>query len=1055
MLARRTIGDVATRSSPITVGRERELARIDDAREQAAQDRAAIVIVRGEAGIGKTRLVADAIERARGAGSPILHGACLDLQGEGLPYLPFVEALRNFARTTPRERTLELLGPARADLGRIVPEIAALADDPDPAATRATAADGGTAGDAGTGAPAEPPQTSVDRARLFERVLGFIDRLGAEQPVLAVVEDVQWVDPATHDLITFLVRNVTRERLVAILTCRTDDLAPGHPVLGWLAELGRAPGAIRIDLGRLARRDIERQLTAMHGGPVEEEVLRSIWERSEGHPLFAEELLAAAGDPERVAQPALVEVLLSRVAALDAAARPIVRALAVAGGPVDELLLGPLLERSAAEVGTALREATAGGVLAVRPDGRYGFRHELLREIVERELSLGERRDLHERFARALEATPELADERPAAATAELARHWAAANRPVEAHRAALAAAAAAVAVHAFADAHRQFERAFALEPRLPADALPPPIERIDARRRAATAADLGGSPDRAGELIRAALAAAEEHGDPVVSGVLHSRLAFLTWAVGDGEAALAEHRQAVELVPAEPPSTARAAVLGGLGGALMGLGRWADSRPICEAAITCALGTGSAREESRARMNLGSALVALGDVDAGIDELRQAHDLAGPDPSELRVVIGHNLGLNLLGADRLDEALAVAQAARSEARAGGLERRYGMELAALAADVLVRLGRWDEADDVTTEGLALDQRGKGTPYLAAVLARLLARRGQVADARRRLAVIDGGRLEADLAVLHAIVAAEIALGEGLPELALDAVAAVIDPWLATGDVLWGVPLVTLGLRAAAEQAEALRVNHDASALADLEAGVGSLREHATSLASRVVSPGAAAWLTTAEAERSRHDGALDPELWRRAIAAWDIAIDPYEAAYARYRFAETELRRAGVKAAVATELVAAWRSTVALGAAALQTAIETLARRARVPLTADPEAVAAIASGQVGAGEASASPVANGPGHPAAGSGERRGHGLSAREVEVLRLVAAGRSNGEIGDELFITRKTAGVHVTHILDKLGVSNRVEGAMAAARLGLLETDAEATPQRRQ
>ncbi|HUQ77769.1 MAG TPA: AAA family ATPase [Patescibacteria group bacterium] len=1024
---------MATRSSPITVGRDRELARIDEAREQAAEGRAAIVIVRGEAGIGKTRLVEDAIGRARASGSPILHGACLDLQGEGLPYLPFVEALRNFARTTPRDRTLELLGPAVVDLGRIVPEIAALVDDP------------------GMDASAEPPQTTVDRARLFERVLGFIDRLGAEQPVLALVEDVQWVDPATHDLITFLIRNVTRERLVAILTCRTDDLAPGHPVLGWLAELGRAPGAIRIDLGRLTRRDVERQLRAMHGGPVEEEVVRSIWERSEGHPLFAEELLAAAGDPDRPAQPALVEVLLTRVAALDVAARPIVRALAVAGGPVDELLLGPMLERSAAEVGAALREGTAGGVLAVRPDGRYGFRHELLREIVERELSPGERRDLHERFARALEATPGLADERPAAATAELARHWAAANRPIEAHRAALAAAAAAVAVHAFADAHRQFERAFALEPSLPPDALPSLIDRIDARRRAATAADLGGSPDRAGELIRAALTAAEEHGDPVVSGILHSRLAFLTWALGDGEAALVEHRRAVGLVPAEPPSTARAAVLGGLGGALMGLGRWAESRPICEAAIACALGTGSTREESRARMNLGSALVALGDVDAGIHELRRAHDLAGQDPSELRVVIGHNLGLNLLGADRLDEALAVAQAARVGARAGGLERRYGMELAALAADVLVRLGRWDEAEEVTAEGLALDQRGTGTPYLAAVLARLLARRGQVAEAGRRLARIDGSRLEADLAVLHAIVAAEIAIAEGRPELALEAVTAVIDPWLATGDVLWGVPLVTFGLRAAAEQAEALRVAHDAAALADLDADVGSLRDHAMSLGGRVVSPGAAAWLTTAEAERSRHDGVLDPEPWRRAIAAWDLAIDPYEAAYARYRFAETELRRAGVKAAVATELVAAWRSTVALGAVSLQAAIETLARRARVPLTADPQHLAAGTFGEVGAGDAPAPPVTARSGRSVADSGIGRGHGLSPREVEVLRLVAAGRSNGEIGEELFITRKTAGVHVTHILDKLGVSNRVEAAMAAARLGLLEGDAGPAP----
>jgi DNA-binding CsgD family transcriptional regulator/tetratricopeptide (TPR) repeat protein len=1024
---------VATRTSPIIVGRDAELARIDEARERAGTGQPVIVLLRGEAGIGKTRLIGDAIERARAAGSPILHGACLDLAGEGLPYLPFVEAIRNFVRATDRDRAIELLGPALSDLGRIVPEVAAL---------------GAGAGLLVEGTAPDRPDSSVDRARLFERLLGFLDRLAATDPVLAVVEDVQWVDPATHDLITYLVRNVTSERVVIVLTCRTDDLGPGHPVLAWLAELGRAPGAVRIDLARLSQADVERQLAAMNGRPVARELARSIWHRSEGHPLFAEELLAAAADAGQPPPPSLVDVLLTRVASLDEETLPVVRALAVAGRPIDERLLAPLVGRTPGQIGDVLRAATARGVLSALPDGRHGFRHELLREIVERELSMSERREFHEGFARQLTAQPELADDRPAAATAELARHWAAADRPLEAHPAALAAAAAAESVHAFADTHRQLERAIALEPRLTEDARQTETERIDVRRRAATAADLSGAPERAIELMHAALALAEAHGDPALTGFLYSRLAFLTWSSGDGEAALLEHRRAVDLVPEEPPSTERASVLGGLGGALMGLGRWAESRPICEAAIACAIGSGSAHEESRARTMLGSDLVALGDVEAGLDELRRAHQLAGGEATELWVVTGHNLGLNLLGADRLDEANAVAMDTRDGTRAGGLERRYGMELAALAGDVLVRLGRWDEADAAIADGLALDQLAIGTPYLASVAARLAARRGDAAAARERLAEIDGDRLEADLAVFHAIVVAEIALVEGRPEAALDAVSAVIGPWLATGDVLWGVPLVTLGLRAAAERAEALRADRDDSGLVELQARVVALRDHATALSPRVVTAGAAAWLTTAEAERERLDGAPDPEPWRRAIAAWGSGIDPFEAAYARYRFAETQLRRAGVKADVATELVDAWRSTVELGAASLRGAIEVLARRARVPLTVDPGWAT-----ERDDGHAETEPIATGPGRPGApGSGPS--HGLSAREIEVLRLVAAGRSNGEIGDELFITRKTAGVHVTHILDKLGVSNRVEAAMAAARLGLLEQDAEPAPEPR-
>ena len=576
---------------------------------------------------------------------------------------------------------------------------------------------------------------------------------------------------------------------------------------------------------------------------------------------------------------------------------------------------------------------------------------------------------------------------------------------------------------------------------------MPSLTERIETRRRAATAADLGGAPERSAELVREALRAAETQSDPRLTGLLHARLGFLTWARGDGEGALLEHRRAVELVPTDPPSAERAAVLGGLGGALMGLGHWAESRPICEEAIACAVASAAAPEESRARTMLGSDLVALGAIEAGLAELRAAHRLAGPDPSELWVVTGHNLGLNLLAADRLDEALAVATNVRQGTRAAGLERRYGMELSALLGDILSRIGRWDEADRATAEGLALDQRGQGTPYLAVVRSRLLARRGDVTDARRRLAAIERERLEPDLAVFQAIVSTEVALLDSRPDDALDVVAEALAAFAATGDLLWGVPLVPLGLRAAAERAEVLRAAKDVAGLAALLARTAPLREHAALLAGRVVTASGTAWLATATAETARLDQLIDPEPWARAIAAWDAALDPAEAAYARFRFAETELRRSGVKADVATELLSAWRSATALRAAWLQDAIAVLARRARIPLLADLVAPSRASDISGSAAEPIAAAHAQGPVAHEAGPGHR----LSAREIQVLRLVAAGRSNGEIGDELFITRKTAGVHVTHILDKLGVSNRVEAAMAATRLGLLEPDADSDP----
>ncbi len=1083
--AGRTIGRVARRSSPVIVGRDPELAEIERARRAAAEGRPQIVIVRGEAGIGKSRLIEEALARARAHGDAVLHGACLDLDEDGLPYLPVIAAMRGLARTIPAEDLDALIGSAAADLAPLLPDLERSATGPlaDRPATRGRSRDRpehqtgtgvavaepaieGPAIESGDGAGAAGPDdatsparepvpvtaaSGVDRARLFERFLGLLGRLADRSPILAVVEDVHWIDPATRDLITFLVRNVTNERLVAIVTCRTDDLPASHPVAGWLAELGRVPGALRMDLERLSRPELELQLESIAERPLDAPVVDTIWRRSGGHPLFAEELLAA--DPSRsssAAPPSLVDILLARVATLDPAALHVVRVLAIAARPIDERLLGLVVERSAVEVGQALRAASAGGVLVSLPDGRHGFRHELLREVVENELSAGERRAIHERLAEALEARPALGEPRPSDAAADLARHWFAADRPRDAHRAAIAAASAAEAVHAFADAERLLERAIALEADLPADGRPSGAERIAIRRRASTVADLAGNIPRAIELIGDALSLVDVTADPATAGLLHARLGYLTWASGEGERALGEHERAVQLVPPEPPSTERANVLGGLAGALMGLGRLAESRSVAEEAIACAVAAGAPLEESRARMMLGSDLVAAGDVAAGLVELRRAHELAGPDATELAVVSAHNLALNLLAADQLDEALAVAGTARQTARRGGLERRYGMELAALQGDIEFRLGRWDEADVTTTEGLALDQTGRGTPYLAVVRSRLLAHRGATAEADRRLAEIDADRLDPDLAVVRIVALVESAILRGDPARAEQLATGAIERFEDSGTEVWAVPLLAHGLRAIGDRLESARAGRDVAAERSLTAAAERLRAAGSYLSRAGTNGAVAAWLTTARAEASRIGPTLDPAPWAESVAAWDAAGDPAGSAYARLRLAETELRRTGIKADVSTELVAAWRVATRLGAAPLREQIETLARRARVVLALPAAEAIASADGappsEVATGGEAARPrdVA-----PAAATPRRPAHTLSAREIEVLRLVAAGRSNGEIGEELFITRKTAGVHVTHILDKLGVSNRVEAAMAAARLGLID-DLEAT-----
>ena len=321
--------------------------------------------------------------------------------------------------------------------------------------------------------------------------------------------------------------------------------------------------------------------------------------------------------------------------------------------------------------------------------------------------------------------------------------------------------------------------------------------------------ADLAGALDRSIELTREALGMVDEAADPTSAGILHSRLGYLTWMAGHGEPAMGEHETAVRLVPTVPPSAERALVLASYGGALMGAGRYAESRDACEAAIATAVAAGAESEESRARNMLGSDLVALGQVDAGLAELRRARDIGERSGQpEFVIVAHHNLAMNLAQADRFDEALDEATAGRDVARRAGLERRFGQELAALAGDILLRRGRWAEAEQVTREGLGLAQRQLVIAYLAAVRARVLALRGDAAGAERLLETIDRLSIDPDVAAFVGQVRAEAALVDGRPADALAAAAEALERLAGLDDALWSPPLVALALRAIAEAAE-------------------------------------------------------------------------------------------------------------------------------------------------------------------------------------------------------------------------------------------------------
>lgn len=1011
-------------SSPVLVGRRAELARLIRAIDVAAEGRPQLVVVSGEAGIGKSRLIAEVVAHARSTGCRVLAGSCLDLGDAGVPFLPLAEALRGLARATPPSGLAALLGPTRRDLATIAPELAGGSE----------VADAAHAG-------------SIGQARLFERMLQLLGRLAGPRPVVAVVEDVQWIDRATRDLVTFLVRNMTTEPVAAFLTVRTEDLPAGHPNLAWLAELGRAPGGVRVPLAPLGRSEVAEQLTAISGQPPDDGVIDRVWRRSEGNPFFAEELFAAAdgenGADGGASVGSLAEILLGRLAAVGPDTTAVITAVALAGRPVDERLIAAVLDRPLGALRPSFREAVERHILREEPSGELVVRHELLREVVEDRLLAGERRDLHRRFATTLAAHPDLADPSPVGAAGELARHWAGAGHVRQAYDAAVAAGRAGDAVHAHADAFREFERARTLEDALRGDERPTPPERLDLRRRAAEVADLAGAIDRAIELASEGLALATELGDPVEMGLLHARLGYLRWASGDPDAGLDHHREAVRLIPEQPPTAARARVLGGLAGSLMAPDGYEESAALARAAIACAQAAGAVAEEARARNVLGFDLVAMGELDVGLDELRASRDLARDGgPPDMLVVAHYNLALNLTEAGRLDEALAEAQAGREAARGAGLERRFGFDLAALAADVLLRLGRWTDADEVSSEALRLDRTGRGSPFLSAVRGRLEALRGETEAAERRFRTADdlGAGDDPDTAAYVATGRAEVQLAHDRAADALDTVEAVLDPGAPSHALFVRAPLLALGLRAAGDLAERARATRDATTVAAVRARADRLLADVERLAAATAAPQISALVELARLEAARVDEPAssggDPGRWSRAAEHLDSVGDRYGGAYARWRASEVAMRDRAGRAEAESLLRSAHTSATELGAEPLVRQTAALARRARIVLDAAPRdpvpEAAAVAPAQP----------------PEDGVAALRRAGLSEREIEVLRLVAAGRSNGQIAERLFITRKTAGVHVTHILDKLGVGNRVEAAMVAARVGLEPDEAE-------
>ena len=985
-------------ASPTFVGRVEELQTLEAARRRAADGDPAVVLVGGEAGVGKTRLITELTARYSD-GTRVLVGGCVPVGDGALPYAPILEALRTLLADVGVAVVRELVGPSWPEVARLLPALG----EPDR-----------------RGSPSQAAQ-----ARLFELLLGLMGHLSDQIPLILVAEDLHWADRSTLDLLAFLVRNLRHERVLVVVTYRSDE--PGQQRLGpYLAELDRAGRVGRIELGRLDQAQTAAQLTGILGGTPAANLVHGVFARSEGNPFFTEELLGSARAGSDQLPATLRDLLRGRVQGLPDPARQVLAAVAVAGRRVPHRLLAAVAGQDDDTLVAMLRTAVADQLLVTQPgeDG-YEFRHALLREVVEADLLPGERTRLHAAYAKALAERPALAGALPAVAAAELAAHWDGAGEPARALPARVAAGLAAEHARAFAEADRHYQRALELWEQVTDPDRLAGLDQVELLARAAEAAAQTGTTDHAIGLLEQALSHLDPAVDPVLAATLLRRLGGHRHTELDHAASLADYAEAERLLAAAAPSAEHAAVLADHAHELEASGRPQEAIPLLEEAISVARLVGARAEEAFALATLACCLDGPDEVERSITlhlEARRLAEEVGDAETIIDTYVTLGETLELAGRDR--EALVDAREGYQRARQLGLEHADGSYVAHHLARQLLAAGRWAECERLTAEALAIDSWDAYN--LHAVQGQLLARRGDFAAAHEHL---DQARRTTPAADRDPAWAerAELALWEGNDQAASAAIAeglrwrTKMEPRRALSQ--YTSPLYALALRLAADQAERAAARRTTDELAQIQGQAASITAELDRLISMEVPmarhPGVRCNLLLAQAERSRLKGASDPERWQPAAAAWERLERPFEAAYARFRQAEALLASGAVRDQAEAALRPAHQTAVTLGAGPLQREIERLAQRGRLRLKEPIDEAATPGT---------SSPAAS--------------LGLTQREAEVLALVAEGRTNRQIGQALFMTEKTASLHVSHILAKLGVAGRGEAAAMAHRLGL-------------
>jgi DNA-binding CsgD family transcriptional regulator len=989
-------------SSPVLVGRDEQMAALAAAFTEVRQGGPSAVLLGGEAGVGKSRLVGEFGAVAARAGARVLTGGCLELGTDGLPFAPFTAVLRDLVHEMGADAVAAMLpGRTTRGLARLLPELG----EPD--------------------ASSDPGEA---RARLFEEVLAALEQLARQSPVVLVIEDAHWADRSSRDLLTFLIGNQRAiSGLLIAVTYRSDELHRTHPLRPLLAALDRFDWVERMELPRLSQHETGELVVHILGRELAMDLTDALYHRSSGNPLFVEALLRCDGELTCELPESLRDLLISSVRRLPEDTQEVLRVASAGGAATGHALLAAVSGLEDDALTRALRPAVLGNVLRPQAD-RYAFRHELIREAVHDDLLPGEHGRLHSRFAEAIDADPTLVP--PGRAAIETAHHWHSAHDSTRALTAAWQAAAQADRAVAPAERLSLLARVLGLWDQVPDAELRIGADHVRVLEEATSAAHDAGEFERGIALATSGLKELDSATEPVRFAQLLESRGHFKMRLGRKDFGQ-DLEDALSYVPADVAPPTRVKIL-------LSLARCApkvsQERSYAEEALALARQTADEANEANALLSLAMFDASSGQqaaADSGplqlIAQARAMAERSRADGVLLNAAVNESHLLE--GAGEHELAAEAARRATVSADAQRLSRTSGSLLAINQAEPLFALGRWDEALKIATG--AMDLYLAPGPLHRSMLRVLagciaLARGEQAAAAQSVLAARDAlrsARYEdqhqlplARLEILHA-------LNVDGPAAAIAAASVTMDRFdLSGGSPRYAWPVVTAGMTAVLAAVRQAAVSHDERQRDEAAALADRLRTVAEKLEDfGPVQRAFRLTFTAADAHATRllaADGEPADLLaaWDHVAGAWADLSEPYPVSLALLEAAEYALA-CGDRDGAAERLQRAVPLAAGLGAQPLSEQIAALAWRARIRLDGQDGDAAAPEGGALR---------------------------LTGRERDVLRLVAAGRSNREIAAELFISPKTASVHVSNILAKLGAASRGEAAAKAHALHLYD-----------